>query len=183
MERGMSRWTPALLCVALVSCRSTTYDFLFDPSPAEIVVQPRADGPVRARGYVSVIDGRLAGGSGPPVLRLRLRMSNRGPEPLRLESESIALIGSDLAVFGSPRLDPPLEDVAPGGTRTWELLFPYPPGTDLSAPDLDGLSLELAFDWGTGRVEVTVPFARARPMYVDPYYGWHWSVGAGWYYD
>lgn len=188
--------TALLTALLLTGCQATTHRFHFDPSPAEIKIQQEKDGPVRAHGLVSVIEGRRTDDDR-ILLRLRLRLENRSEEPLVLEQEKLRLVGSDLVAFGTPLVEPADESrLAAGETRSWDLIFEYPVGVSISAPEINGLNLSIALSWPGSGVDVTVPFKRIWPEggyypygpysygypYAYPYhYGWHVGIGYGAY--
>lgn len=177
------------LCVVslLAGCASNVQRLRFDPNPAGLEIRPDPEGPVRATGLVSVIEGRRADSKSPPVLWIRVRLENESSEPLTLNVDELELVASSLAPFGPVQAVPPAFEIAPGAARTWDLGFAYPPGLPLSADGLDGLSLRMGLTWSGGSVTVRVPFTRAWPRYgYYPYpygypygYGPNWSVGVG----
>lgn len=177
----MARILVLTALVTLAGCQATYYRFHFDPSPSPISIQPDPEGPVRAKGLVSVVDGRRME-RGLLELRVRLRLENRSDEPLSIDPEGLGLVGSDLVDFGVARLDPPETVVPPHEERIYEVFFPYPADTSLSAPGIDGVRLSLRLTWPDGAVTVDVPFSRLVPVVVDSYPTWSFGFGYGVYH-
>lgn len=165
--------TPLLLLAPLCGCANPAWRFSFDPSPAETLVQPRAQEAVVARVLTSVIEGRRAEdrSTGAAHMHLRLLVENRSDQELRLLSEGMKLVGSGLEAFGSPNVEPLTAEPIPAGeTRTYELYFPYPAGMPLSAPELDGLNLSWSIAYPGGTADITQTFVRRawqRGYYYD----------------
>ncbi len=177
---------PALalaLLVLAVGCRTPTeYAFRFSPSPAEVQFQPDAEGPVVARCLVSVLEARREGDrpEGHPSMLVRILVENRGPAPVRLEATDRQLVGSSLETFGDPRVEPVVEDIAPGTNRTYDAWFPYPNDVGLAFPELTGVNLHLGLHYAGGKAEVGMGFERVV-LYGDDT-RFHGSVHLGYFH-
>lgn len=170
-----------LLLLAPTGCSSSNYRYLFAPSPAEILIQPQSDTPV-ARALITVLEGQKGDAEvARSRMHLRLRIENRDDAPVRLDPDSLQLVGSDLAEFGPVRIEPAVEEVPPGEVRTYDLWFPFPPGLSLSAPHLEGLNLSWRLDYEGGAAEVSTTFQRRVEDYYAPEPRVTWSVGYGYY--
>jgi hypothetical protein len=186
MNRSLLHLSLSVLTL-LAGCASNVEHLLFDPNPAGLEIRPDPEEPVRAKGWVSVLEGRRLNSNSPPVLWLRVRIENESSDPLSIDVGTLELVASSLAVFGPVHAVPPDFEVAPHSGRTWDFGFPYPPGLPLSADGLNGLSLRMGLTWPGGNVTVRVPFTRiysAYSYYPYPYgypygYGPNWSVGVG----
>jgi hypothetical protein len=172
-----------LLTLPLVGCATTRWQFAFDPSPAEAIVQPRAEEPVVARVLTTVLEGTREGGrsDGHPLMHVRILVENRSKWPLHLVAEEMKLVGSNLEVFVPPTIEPiPGEDIPPEQSRTYDLLFPYPEGMDIEAPELTGLNLSWTIAYPGGKADMTQAFIRrewSRGYYNDSSVHWGFAVG------
>ena len=164
----------------LTSCATTGWQFSFDPSPAETLIQPSGNASVSARALTTVLEGRREGerADGQARMHLRMLVENRGQAPVSLMTAGMKLVGSTIEVFGLPTLEPAAgEDIPPGETRTYEIYFPYPDGMDLSAPELDGLNLSWSLAYPDGAADVTQSFVRRawERGYYSPEPEIHWG--------
>jgi hypothetical protein len=173
----MKNFLPALL-LALLGCSTSSYRYLFSPSPAEVLIQPQPDSPV-ARALITILEGRKADGGA--RMHLRLRIENRDDAAVRLDPSSLQLVGSDLAEFGPAQIDPDVSEVPPGGVHTYDIWFPFPPTLSLSAPNLDGLNLTWRLDNAGGAAEVSTTFQRRVEDDYPTEPRVTWSFGVGYY--
>ncbi len=170
----------SLLAALFSGCAATAHRFAFEPTPVEQWLEP--EGQPLGRVLVTVIEGRRAQGEpkGQPEMHLRVRVENASDAPLTLVTDSPLLVGSDLVPFGSARVEPGEGEVAPRSSGTFDLWFPYPPGTRLDYPELDGLNLSFAIEYGSGRAEVSANFDRLR--FESPPSRARFNMGVGFLY-
>lgn len=180
----------ALVVAALAaSCKSTSYPYHFEPSPAEVQVEASPGGPLVARVLVGVMGAERQGksSSGHPDLVVRVRIEAKGPGPVSFDPASASVLGPDLSSFGPARaegLAAGAIEVPQGGARDVTLRFAFPKDGDLRMPRLTGVNVSLQIDTPAGRRELSVPLARNelerryRSDYDDGVYPhWHWHFG------
>ena len=168
----------ALLAAALLAGCSSGYRYRFGPSPLEVLV-PENDPEPFARALVSVRGARRAERDGPLEMHVRLRVENRGEEPLELLHEEFQLVAADLEAFGAPRTDPdPLPVLQPGEERRIETWFPFPEGFDPSDLDLEAVNFRWGFAYGDRTWWIGSNFERLRK---GDGVGYGVIVGGGYY--
>ena len=119
-----------------------------------------------------------------PELLVRIRIENKGIDPIEFDAARSILVGSDLAVFGPAKPERPgAMVVPPGGAESLLIRYPFPRDGNLEAPLLTGVNLQFELEHGETPVEVSVTLERNEPFVVvesNPavtfstgfYYGW-----------
>jgi len=184
------RWSTLVLPVLLLclaACRTTSTTYVFEPSPAEAIVEAAPGGPTLARILVGVMgaerQGRRSGGH--PELLVRIRVESKGPGVVRLDTTTVKVLGPDLASFGAPRFDGKSNaasvEVPSGEARDVLLRFPFPRNGDLRMPRLTGVNVSLIVETAAGMRDVSLGLQRTDLQ--DRYGGWNdYGTGYGYYY-
>ena len=177
------RFAALLLALgAATSCASNYRNLDYAPQPAMAIVQPVGATNAIARVLMTVQGVGYHKEEG-YRLELRMRIENRGTEPIDLFAAELLLVDRTLQPFGTPRIldsaGNPTSPTVPGsGVKTFDLVFPFPPNED--DLDLDTLNLKWGLLHPGGEEVLSTTFERLIG-YADS--GWRvspsFSIGIG----